>query len=68
MQVEGLKTGDRLDTYDDRGRVSGGWTVTKDATVDDGYAYVPIRYHSGKTDSLVQPVGTQIPITWGAGS
>lgn len=68
MQAEGIRKGDRLDVYDDRGRVNGGWTATANAVVGDGFAYIPVKKHDGGEDTLVQPVGTQIPITWGAGN
>lgn len=68
MQVEGIRTGDRYDVKDDRGRTVGGWTATGEAIVKDGRAYVPIRHHDGREDTIVKLVGTQIPITFGVGN
>lgn len=73
MQAEGIKAGDRHDEYDDRGRVSGGWTATGDAVVafsdahDQDMAYVPVRLHSGQEGALAFEIGEQVSLSWGAG-
>lgn len=68
MQAEGLRKGDRLDTYDDMGQVNGGWTVTARGTLDGPLVKVPVKYHDGRTGVLVWGYGEDVPITWGAGS
>jgi hypothetical protein len=73
MQAEGIRTGDRYDMFNDRGRVTGGWTATGDAviTYDDqigrDQVYVPVRYHDGGDGVRVWNVGQQVPLTFGAG-
>jgi hypothetical protein len=69
MQAKALKTGDRYDVTDDRGRVTGGWTATGDAVIgDDGSVYLPVKYHDGQegTNTWADPE-TQVPLSWGAG-
>jgi hypothetical protein len=67
MQAEGIRNGDRYDALDDRGRVYGGWTATGNAVVEKGYAYIPVRFHDGQEGTNSYPVGTQVPLTFGAG-
>lgn len=73
MQAEGLKAGDRYDDYDDRGRVTGGWTVTGDPVVafsdahDRDMVYVPVTAHTGQEGALVFDVGENVALSWGAG-
>lgn len=71
MQAEGIREGDRLDVYDDRGRVIGGWTATGNAVVVGELSkrvYVPVKYHDGTEGTNHWPVGMQVPITWGSGT
>jgi hypothetical protein len=67
MQAEEIRTGDRYDVLDDRGRVTGGWTATGDAVVEDGYVYASVRFHDGQEGTNSWPVGQQVPLSFGAG-
>lgn len=67
MQAEGIRTGDRYDALDDRGRVIGGWTATGDAVIDGDTVYVPVRYHDGPEGTNQWRLGSQVPLSFGAG-
>jgi hypothetical protein len=66
MQAEGIRKGDRYDV-NSGGRITGGWTATGDAVVEDGWVYVPVRYHDGQEGTNSYQVGRQVPLTFGAG-
>ena len=73
MQAEGIKAGDKSQTYDERGRVIAGWTATDDAVVafseEDGQdmVFVPVKHHDGGDGARVFEIGTNVPLSWGAG-
>lgn len=73
MQAEGIRTGDRYDELNDRGRVTGGWTATGDAVVafSDAHGqdmvYVPVTTHDGQEGALTFEVGEQVALSFGAG-
>lgn len=67
MQAEGIRTGDRYDQLDGRGRTTGGWTATGDAVVEAGMVYIPVRYHDGLDSVITRIVGAQVDLTFGAG-
>lgn len=68
MQAEGIRKGDRLDSYDQFGKVCDGWTALARGTLDGPLVKVPVRYHDGTKAVLVWGYGEDVPITWGAGS
>lgn len=72
MQAEGIRKGDRYDAVDDNGQATGGgWTATGDAEIKGDQVYVPVVYHEGGQPAhggaIVRKIGTQVPITYGAG-
>jgi uncharacterized short protein YbdD (DUF466 family) len=73
MQAEGIKAGDKSQTYDERGKVVSGWEATGDAVVtfseEDGkdMVFVPVRHYDGGEGARVFEVGTNVPLSWGAG-
>lgn len=68
MQAEGLRKGDRLDQYDQFGKVCGGWTATGNAVVEGDLVYVAVRHHDGQETTNVWHKGEQVPITFGVGT
>lgn len=67
MQAEGIRKGDRMDVYDDRGKVVGGWTALSNAVAEGNTVCVDVRHHDGETETKHWAKGYQVPITWGAG-
>jgi hypothetical protein len=73
MQAEGIRTGDKSETYDDHGRVIAGWTATGDAVVafseEDGkdMVFVPVKHYDGGEGARVFEIGANVPLSWGAG-
>lgn len=67
MQAEGIRTGDRYDQLNGQGKVIGGWTATGDAVIEDGKVRVPVVHHDGGDGVREWDLGTQVPLTFGAG-
>lgn len=73
MQAEGILAGDRHETFDDRGRVKAGWTATGNAVVgwsdeeNKEFVFVPVKHHDGGDGVRVFDIGSNVPLTFGAG-
>ena len=72
MQAQGIRTGDRCDVHDDRGRVIGGWTADGDAAeivLEDGQRKVafPVTTHDGQEHTAVFDYDEQVSLTFGYG-
>lgn len=73
MQAQGIRTGDRCDVHDAKGRVIGGWTATGDAVdtiLEDGQHKVafPVTAHDGQEHTAIFDYDEQVPLAFGYGA